>query len=190
MESSIPRGLASKSRGIGQVHGGQGGGGRDGSCNPRARAGDEEREAGSLGHVGDDAVAADEHRQHFIMQFGVSPGSSGKGEIQPFGRQRPLRRQYLHRAPVEVLEVRVRLFACVGNRLAGEGRRRGLDDLLQSSAASSRPWRTTAHRGLLEPDSTRPAGLETSLNYSGNCPNRGEWLTGQPSGKLPILTLV
>src|SRR5690606_34692351 len=70
----------------------------------------------------------------------------------------------------------MRLSARLGNRVAGSGRHRALDHLLQSPAAPHCPWRTAARRGLLQPDRNRPAGAGRSLNHPEICPRIGEQL--------------
>ena len=79
--------------------------------------------------------------------------------------------------------------ARMGNRIAGQGRSRALDHLLQPPAAprhssgnwspgpiSDPPqtWRTTARRGLLQPHRNRSAGAGSSLSQPENCPKIGE----------------
>ena len=90
------------------------------------------------------------------------------------GRQSPLSGQHLHRAPLAVAEVRMRLPARLGNRVTGQGRRRPLDHLLQPPAAPCRPWRSTARRGLLQRNPNRSAGAGSSLNQPEICPRVGE----------------
>ncbi len=92
------------------------------------------------------------------------------------GRPGPLHRQHLHRAPLAIPEIRVRVSARLGDRVAGQGRHRSVDDLLQPPAAPRCPWGATASSGLLEQTSTRPTGPESSLIYTGNCPANGEQL--------------
>ena len=58
-------------------------------------------------------------------------------------------RQYLRRTAVAVIEIRMRLLACLGDRIRGEGRRQKVDRLLQSQAPTFRPWRQATRRGLL-----------------------------------------
>ena len=75
---------------------------------------------------------------------------------------------------------------CAGRRwsrhlLPAYSRAPGFDRRLQSSAASRRPWRTAARRGLLQPDRNRPAGAESSLIYPGNCPVTGKQFTVHPT---------
>lgn len=89
------------------------------------------------------------------------------------GRQGAMPRQHLHRAPVAVPEVRMRLPARLGNRIAGQGGHRALDHL-QPPAAPRRPWRTAARRGLLQQHRNRPADQERSLNQPETCPTIGE----------------
>ena len=85
------------------------------------------------------------------------------------GWQSPLHRQHLHRAPLPIPEIRMRLSARLGNRITGQGRRRALDHFLKPPAASRRPWRSTARRGLLQCNPNRSAGAGSSLTQPENC---------------------
>jgi putative transposase len=85
------------------------------------------------------------------------------------GRQGPVPRQHLHRAPVADAEIRVRLPARLGDRIRGQGGHPQMDDVLQPPTPTLRPWRQATCRGLLAEkrrNPTRSAGAESSLIYA------------------------
>ena len=78
------------------------------------------------------------------------------------GRQRSVPRQHLRRATVAVAEIRVRLFACLGDRIRGQGRDRKMDGVLQPQATTLFPWRQTTSRGLLASEMKQPNPISRS----------------------------
>ncbi|QFS83053.1 Integrase core domain protein [Roseivivax sp. THAF197b] len=65
------------------------------------------------------------------------------------GWERSLPRQHLYREAVAHPEIRVRLPACLGDRIRDEGGHREMDDLLQPSAPTLSPRRQAPGAGLL-----------------------------------------
>ena len=108
------------------------------------------------------------------------PATVGRPHLDRW--QRPLLGQHLHRALVAHPEIRVHLFACLGDRIAGP---RGCPDMgrvLQSPPAAPGPWRPTTGSGLLTANrnhATRSAGADQSLKSGRSCPKKGEHISHQ-----------
>lgn len=79
------------------------------------------------------------------------------------GRPRPVDGQCLHRAPLAILEVQVRLSPCLRNRLRAAGWPGPVDHLLQSPATPLGADRANPGRGLWEDRRIRPWGHATMV---------------------------
>lgn len=108
------------------------------------------------------------------------------GHPHIYRRQGPLSGQHLHRTTVADAEIRVRLPACLEDRVTGARGCQAMDGVLQLPPSAQSPWRTTTSGGLLaesRSNATRSTGADQSLKSARSCPRDGEHLNDPVGSK-------